>query len=150
LPGYRFRTDSFPSIALVDGSPYVVWASDDTGTGRTYLSAHGTVSAVSDAGGDQFFASIGASAQGYAISWSQTGPSKTFDQYLWFSGQVTKISTGRSKPNKDCRFDPRGSFIGDYNSTIMNGPTPMPIWTDVRRHSLACDGRAQDAMVYAP
>jgi hypothetical protein len=150
LPGYRFRTDSFPSIALVNGSPYVVWASDDTGVGRTYLYANGSVSAVSDAGGDQFFASIGASALGYAVSWSQTGGNKSYDQYMWFAGRVTRISTARSKPNKDCRFDPRGSFIGDYNATFMDGPTPMPIWTDMRRHSQACAGRAQGAMVYRP
>ncbi len=150
LPGYNFRTDSFPSVAVVRGSPYVVWASYDSGAGRTYLWAHGTLTTVSDTGGDQFFASIGSSPSGYAISWSQTGPKRTFDQYLWFQGAVSRISTARSKPNKDCRFDPPGSFIGDYNSTIMNGAEPMPIWTDLRRHSQACDGRAQDAMVYVP
>jgi hypothetical protein len=95
-------------IALVHGSPYVVWDSYDTGAGRTYLYANGTVTTVSDTGGDQFYASIGSSPQGYAISWSQTGPKKTFDQYMWFAGSVTKISTHRSKPNRDCRFDPPG------------------------------------------
>jgi hypothetical protein len=150
LPGFNFRTSSFPMIALVHGSPYVVWASYDTGAGRTYLYANGTVTTVSDTGGDQFYASIGSSRQGYAISWSQTGAKKTFDQYMWFAGSVTKISTHRSKPNRDCRFDPPGAFIGDYNSTIMNGAAPMPIWTDLRRHSQACDGRAQDAILYVP
>jgi hypothetical protein len=150
FPGFRFRLDSFPFVAVVNGSPYVVWASSDTGIGRTYLYAHGAVHAVSDTGGQQFFASIGASPQGYAISWSQTGPKHTYAQYMWFAGSVTKISTDRSKPNQDCRFDPRGSFIGDYNTTLMNGATPMPIWTDIRRKSQACHGLAQDTMVYVP
>ena len=150
LPGFEFRTDSFPSIALVAGKPNVVWASYDTGVGRVYRWANGTLTTVSDTGGDQFFPSIGASAQGYAISWSQTGPKSTYAQYLKFRNAVTKISTGRSKPNQDCHFDPPGAFIGDYNSTIMNGATPMPIWTDMRRTSQACDGKAEDAMVYVP
>jgi hypothetical protein len=150
LPGFQFRTDSFPSITTVHSSPYVVWASYDSGAGRTYLYAHGTVTPVSDTGGDQFFASIGSSTAGYAISWSQTGPQESYSQYMWFNGVVSRISTGRSKPNKDCIFSPRGAFIGDYNSTIMSGATPMPIWTDMRRRSQACDGRAEDAMVYRP
>ena len=150
LPGFQFRNNSFPSIATVHSSPYVVWASYDTGAGRTYLYAHGSVTAVADTGGDQFFASIGSGAAGYAISWSQTGPQESYSQYMWWGGVVSRISTARSKPNKDCIFSPPGAFIGDYNSTIVSGASPMPIWTDMRRKSQACDGRAQDAMVYLP
>ena len=43
-----------------------------------------------------------------------------------------------------------GLVTGSLARLAIPGPDPMPIWTDLRRHSQACDGRAQDAMVYQP
>jgi hypothetical protein len=144
LPGFVFRNNSFPMIAFGGGQPRVVWNSYDTGVGRTYLWQGGSVSTVSNAGGDQFFASIAVNAsQANVISWSQTNPANfSFDQYL-FNGGVSKISTASSFPNNDPFFG--GSFIGDYNATVVAGSTPHPIWTDLRGPTFA-----QHAFVYSP
>jgi hypothetical protein len=144
LPGFVFRDNSFPMIAAALNKPKVVWNSYDTGVGRTYLWSSGTVSTVSNSGGDQFFSSIATDpGGGLAISWSQTNQSNSsFDQYLSYGG-VTKISTASSFPNSDPFFG--GAFIGDYNATVARGITPHPIWTDLRGPSFA-----QNAMVYSP
>jgi hypothetical protein len=144
LPGFVFRDNSFPMIATALGKPKVVWCSYDTGVGRTYLWSSGTVTTVSNSGGDQFFASIAAdSSGGLAISWSQTNQANgSFDQYLSY-GSVSKISTASSFPNSDPFFG--GTFIGDYNATTIRGTTPHPIWTDIRGPSFW-----QNAMVYSP
>jgi hypothetical protein len=144
LPGFVFRDNSVPMIAASLGKPKVVWNSYDTGVGRTYLWSSGTVTTVSNSGGDQFFSSIAAdSSGGLVISWSQTNQSNSsFDQYLSYGG-VTKISTASSFPNSDPFFG--GAFIGDYNATVARGTTPHPIWTDVRGPTFG-----QNAMVYSP
>jgi hypothetical protein len=150
LPGFGFRDDSFPAITLVDGHPNVVWCSYDTGAGRTYWWADGTLSIVSDAGGDQFFPSVGTQSDGQvAISWSQADqPTLTYDQYLSVGGGAArKISTVSSHPNQDQYFF--GAFIGDYNGMAVVTTDPHPIWTDVRRRDKRFGGKAQDAMVYA-
>ncbi|HYV01995.1 MAG TPA: hypothetical protein VEM93_06625 [Actinomycetota bacterium] len=151
LPGFAFRDNSFPMLTVVGGQPKVVWSSHDTGVGRTYLWSNGSVSMVSNSGGDQFFPSIAASSTGQlAISWSQTNQAnQTYDQYLSVGGgAASKISNYPSKPNQDCIF--AGTFIGDYNSTVVVGETAHPIWTQVTRPATACVGKAQDALVYAP
>ena len=145
LPGFGFRNNSFPMIAVVDHQPKVVWTSYDTGAGRCYLWSSGSVTKVSDSGGDQFFPAIAVDATGaLAISFSQTQASdSSYDRYLSFNGSVTKVSTASSFPNSDPFF--RGAFIGDYESITALGATAHPIWTDVRGPSFA-----QNAMVYSP
>jgi hypothetical protein len=128
----------------------VTWTSYDTGVGRAYLWDDGNVSTVSDRGGDQFFPSIAALPSGeVAVSWSQTNQAAgSYDQFLARNGRVFRVSTAPSFPNEDCIFG--GTFIGDYNGMTVFGPAAVPIWTDVRAPSAACDGLRQDAMVYVP
>ena len=149
LPGFTFRNNSFPALAVVGGQPKVVWTSYDTGVGRTYLWSAGSVSMVSDSGGSHFFPAIAVTAGGrLAISWSQTDQaSQTYDQYLSLAGAVSRVSNYRSRPNEDCFFG--GSFIGDYNSITAVGESAHPIWTQVTRPSTLCVGKAQDALVYS-
>jgi hypothetical protein len=144
LPGYVFRNNSFPAMTYSGGYPRVVWTSYDTGVGRTYLWSRGHVTAVSNTGDHQFFPSISGDGHGgFAISWSQTKDSdESFDQYLWYGGSVTKVSTASSFPNLDPFF--AGAFIGDYNSIVALNADPHPIWTDLRGPSYQ-----QYAMVYA-
>jgi len=145
LPGFAFRNNSFPALALSGGKPGVVWTSYDTGVGRAYLYSRGSVRTVSDVGGDQFFPSIAPDgSNGFAVSWSQTnGADSSFDQYLSYLGTVTKVSTASSFPNSDPFFG--GAFIGDYNGMVSVGQAPHPIWTDLRGPTFQ-----QNAMVYSP
>lgn len=145
LPGFLFRDNSFPMISLSEKKPKVVWTSYDTGVGRAYLWSNGTVTKVSDTGGDQFFPAIGTDANGVlAISYSQTDQSNSsYDRYLVQGGPATKVSTASSFPNSDAFFG--GAFIGDYESITVGGTTAHPIWTDIRAANYF-----QDAMVYAP
>jgi hypothetical protein len=145
LPGFVFRDNSFPMITSYAGKPSVVWASNDTGVGRTYLWTQGTLTTVSDSGDDQFFPAIAADSTGtLAISWSQTKRSNSsYDRYLVHGGPAVKISTASSFPNNDPFFG--GAFIGDYEAITVQGTTPHPIWTDLRGPTFA-----QNAMVYSP
>jgi hypothetical protein len=154
LPGFAFRDNSFPAIALAlqHGAwrPIVAWCSNDTGVGRAYLYSERTVTMLSDSGDDQFFPSIGwAVTIGIQVSWSQTNRAAgTFDQYLSNNGAVSKISTASSNPSQDTFFG--GTFIGDYSGMAAVGQTSIhPIWTDLRRNDPQYGGKAQDAMVYA-
>jgi len=150
LPGFAFRDNSFPAIAIHNGSPNVVWCSYDTGVGRCYWWVSGAYVALSDTGGDQFFPSIvvDTNAQ-FSFSWSQTNQAtQTYDQYLRVNATVTKISTASSHPNQDNVFG--GAFIGDYNGIARIGTTAYPIWTDLRRNDPLYGGKAEDAIVYAP
>jgi hypothetical protein len=144
LPGFVFRDNSFPALTFAAGRPRVVWASYETGVGRIQLWQQGTVTNVSNTGGDQFFPAIDADGSGgFVISWSQTKASNlSFDQYMSYMGTVSKISTASSFPNSDPFFG--GAFIGDYNGAEAIGGAVHPIWTDVRGPTFA-----QNAMVYA-
>src|SRR5439155_19125613 len=103
LPGFAFRTNSFPAMALIGDHPRVVWTSYDSGVGRAYVWARGHVTTVSDSGDDQFFPSVsGGVHQNWTISWSQTNDSDlSVDQYMSDLGVVQKISTASSFPNSD-------------------------------------------------
>jgi hypothetical protein len=144
LPGFLFRDNSFPMIATAAGRPAVVWTSYDSGAGRCYVYRNGQVRLVSDTGGDQFFPSVAADANGkLAISYSQTSSANSsFDQYLSYNGSVTKVSTASSFPNSDPSFG--GTFIGDYNEITVLGTAVHPIWTDLRSPTFL-----QHAMEYA-
>jgi Fibronectin type III domain len=144
LPGYAFRNNSFPALAVVSGSPKVVWTSYDTGTGRAYLYNGSVPSApLVNSGGHQFFPSISPDGSGGVyVSYSQTGSSGSYDQYLWHGGSsATKVSTASSYPGQDAFFS--GQFIGDYNSTISG----HPIWTDIRGANPNYAGYEMDSMV---
>ncbi len=98
LPGFAFRDNSFPAIAIHNGSPNVVWCSYDTGVGRCYWWVSGAYVALSDTGGDQFFPSIvvDTNAQ-FSFSWSQTNQAtQTYDQYLRVcsAGRSSATTTG--------------------------------------------------------
>lgn len=150
LPGFAFRDNSFPALTIAGGEPKVAWTSYDSGVGRAYLWSNGNVSVLSDRGGDQFFPAIAALPSGEAaVTWSQTNAAAgSYDQFLARNGRVFRVSTAPSFPNQDCIFG--GTFIGDYSGMTVFGTAAMPIWTDVRTPSAACDGLRQDAMVYAP
>jgi hypothetical protein len=145
LPGFLFRDNSFPMITLAANKPKVVWTSYDTGAGRAYLWSNGTVTTVSDTGGDQFFPAIATDSSGVlAISYSQTDPAtSSYDRYLVQGGPALKVSTASSFPNSDPFFG--GAFIGDYEAITVAGTTAHPIWTDLRGPSFD-----QNAMVYSP
>ena len=145
LPWFLFRDNSFPAIAVAHGQPNVVWTSYDTGAGRCYLYSGGAVTMVSNNGGDQFFPSVAADANGdLAISYSQAKTSTlSFDQYLSYLGTIKRVTTSPSFPNSDPFFG--GAFIGDYNAITALGTTAYPIWTDLRQPTFV-----QHAMVYSP
>jgi hypothetical protein len=149
LPGFAFRTNSYPSIAMVNGRPNVVWASAVSGVGRVYRWSPTGLATVSGAGGDQFFPGIAATGGPQpGISWSQTDPaSGSYDSYVATPG-VSLASTAPSLPNDDCFFG--GTFVGDRAGATSVGDDLYPIWTDVRDTSPLCSGTAEDTMVLAP
>jgi hypothetical protein len=152
LPGFAFRDNSFPALTVVGGSPEVVWASDDTGVGRAYLWAGGTVTQLdaSTTDGDQFFPSITPDGRGGVyVAYSQVNAGQgTYDQWLWHGGSATKVSTSSSNPNQDAFFS--GQFIGDYNGIIAAGGSAHPIWTDIRGADPNYAGWEMDSMFYSP
>lgn len=150
LPGFGFRDNSFPALAVANGQPLVAWCSADSGVGRAYLWANGAEAMLSDSGNDQFFPALVVDDGGIpAVTWSQTDTAAgTFDQYLSYNGRVSKISTASSHPNEDNIFG--GTFIGDYSAMTVDGTSIHPIWTDLRRPDLQFGGKAQDAIVYSP
>jgi Fibronectin type III domain len=145
LKGFSFRTNSFPSLAVVNGSPEVVWAGDSNGNGpgQVYVSSNGSVPAapLASSSGDQFFPSI---ASDGSVSYSQVNAgTPSYDQYLWSGVGTSKVSTAASYPNQDAFFS--GQFIGDYNSVIPG----HPIWTDIRGSDPNYSGNEMDSMFYA-
>ncbi len=155
LPGFSFRDNSFPALALVGGQPEVVWTSDDTGVGRAYLwtSSH-AASAVANSGGSQFFPSVTADGSGGAfVSYSQINSgTPSYDQLLAdvtsTTTTTTRVSTASSYPNNDAFFS--GQFIGDYNGITATAGTAHPIWTDIRGSDPNYPGFEMDAMAFAP
>jgi hypothetical protein len=135
LPGFSFRNNSFPALAVVNGSPKVVWTSYDTGVGRAYLWEGTKASAIHKRGGSQFFPAIYPDGSGgvfvafsqvnLPVSLSATGDN-SYDQWLVQGSTVTRVSTASSFPNQDKFFS--GRFIGDYNGLAG----AHPIWTDIR------------------
>lgn len=156
LPGFEFRTNSFPAIALVSGQPEVVWTSYDTGEGLAYLWASGTVSEVAAPlnGGDQFFPSIALSGSQVYVAFSEgtaaysaVASSDTYDQRLVAVGlTATTVSTAPSYPNKDAFFS--GQFIGDYNQMVGFDTSARPMWTDLRGPDCCFSTQQMNAMVY--
>jgi hypothetical protein len=127
LPGFSFRDNSFPALAVVNGSPRVVWTSYDTGVGRAYLWSGSTATPVDNTGGSQFFPSISPSGRGANIAFSQVNAgTSSYDQWLVSGGTASKVTTASSFPNQDKFFN--GGFIGDYNGLVG----AHPIWTDIR------------------
>jgi Fibronectin type III domain len=131
LPGFAFRTDSFPALAMVGGAPWVAWASADGGVGRVHLWSGGTgAPAVSDTGGDQFFPALAADGSGGAfVSYGQTAAGGTYDWYLAHGADVNRVSQTSSTPNDDPFF--AGQFVGDYSGIAVRDGKPYPIWTAV-------------------
>ena len=154
LPGFRFRTDSFPTLTVtvtgcqnpsVAGCPHVAWTSYDAGVGRAYLWSENTgARKVADSGGDQFFPGISTGGPGrdVFVNFSQTNPldpsdssNNSYDHWVAHDGRVEKVSTASSFPNRDFYFG--GGFIGDYQSMTVYSPpagpsTWVPFWTDIR------------------
>src|ERR687885_327291 len=59
LPGFSFRNNSFPALAVVGGQPQVTWTSYDTGVGRAYLwTPTQPATIVSNTGGAQVFPAV--------------------------------------------------------------------------------------------
>jgi hypothetical protein len=155
LPGFSFRNNSFPALAVVSGQPRVTWTSYDTGVGRAYLwTPTQAATIVSNTGGSQFFPAItGDGSGGVFVSYSQINAgTSTYDQ--WVSHMTgtgtttTKVSTASSFPNNDAFFS--GQFIGDYSGMTATAGTAHPIWTDIRGPNPNYSGFEMDAFVYAP
>jgi hypothetical protein len=159
LPGFAFRTDSFPALAVsTTGLPQVAWTSYDSvigGPGRAYLyNGVGAPTRVSDSGGDQFFPAIASDGvSGVDVSFGQTNfpPTDSYDQLLVHVPAVgattsSTVSSASSFPNNDAFFS--GSFIGDYNGMTFSG-TAHPIWTDIRGPG-PFSGFEMDGMTYSP
>jgi hypothetical protein len=149
LPGFAFRTDSFPALALSGGSPAVVWTSYDGGQGRAWLWQGSSATKIADSGGDQFFPSIAADGSGgLYVAYSQVNSGQgTYDQWLWHAGASAKVSTASSDPSQDTFF--AGTFIGDYNGLVVGGGNAHPIWTDIRGPDPNYSGWEMDAMFSA-
>ncbi len=148
LPGFAFRDNSFPMLAMVGGQPWVTWTSADTGVGQAYVwKGSGQATVVSSSAGDQFFPAIAADGTGGAyVSYSQVTGTSTYDQFLWHSATATatQVSAKSSDPSQDAFFG--GQFIGDYNGmTVANG-VPMPIWTDISQPDPNYNGWEMDSM----
>jgi hypothetical protein len=136
LPGFSFRDNSFPTLAVVSGSPRVVWTSYDSGVGRAYLWSGSTATAIDNTGGSQFFPSISPDGSGgvnvafsqvnLPVSSGRGSGNNSYDQWLVQGTTATKVSTAHSYPNQDKFFS--GQFIGDYNGLVGG----HPIWTDIR------------------
>jgi len=151
LPGFRFRTDSFPAIAMTSNGPIVAWTSNDSGVGRAYLwSQPAGATAISPTGGDQFFAAVAPDTSGGVyVSFSQTDPAtSSFDEYVWHQGSVVKVSTAPSFPNNDTFFN--GGFIGDYNSMTSLGANARTAWADIRTAEAVHSGFETDVMTASP
>ena len=131
LPGFAFRTDSFPALAMVGGAPWVAWASADGGVGRVHLWSGGAgAPAVSDTGGDQFFPALAPDGSGGAfVSFGQTAAGGTYDWYLAHGADVNRVSQTSSTPSDDPFF--AGQFVGDYSGIAVRDGKPYPIWTAV-------------------
>jgi hypothetical protein len=155
LPGFSFRDNSFPALAVVGGQPQVTWTSYDTGVGRAYLwTPTQAATIISSTGGSQFFPAItGDGSGGVFVSYSQinTGTS-TYDQWLSHvtgaGTTTTKVSTASSFPNNDAFFG--GGFIGDYSGITATAGTAHPIWTDIRGPDPNYPGFEMDSFVYSP
>src|ERR671933_612306 len=155
LPGFSFRDNSFPALAVVSGQPEVTWTSYDTGVGRAYLwtTTH-AAQIVSNTGGSQFFPAITADGSGGVfVSYSQINAgTSTYDQWLAHvtaaGTTTTKVSTASSSPNSDSFFS--GQFIGDYSGITATAGTAHPIWTDIRGPDPSYPGFEMDAFVYSP
>ena len=140
LPGFRFRTNSFPAAAVVAGGPQVVWSAytNGAGPGRVYRWSGGAATRVSDSGGDQFFPSI---ATDGSIAWSQVNAgTASSDQWRSSGGTAAKVSTASWFPASDTFFS--GQFIGDYNEVVPG----HPIWTDIRGPNPSYPGYEMDAI----
>jgi hypothetical protein len=153
LPGFSFRDNSFPALAVVGanpGTPNVAWTSYDTGMGRAYLFDGTNVTTLADAGGDQFFPAIAPDGAGSVyVSFSQTNIGETsYDQYVVHGTSVKKVSTASSYPDQDAFFS--GQFIGDYNGMSVSAAIAYPIWTDIRGPDPNYPGFETDSMVAAP
>jgi hypothetical protein len=147
LPGFSFRTDSFPALTVTSAGPAVVWTSYESGHGRAYLWQSGSLGTVSDTGGDQFMPAIALDGSGGVyVSYSQTNNDGTYDQWLWHDGTPQKASGASSDPARDAFFS--GQFIGDYNGMAFDGTSAHPIWTDISGRTTSYSGWAMDSMIY--
>jgi len=154
LPGFKFRTNSFPQLTLSTGVPQVAWTSEINGVGRAQLwsgTNAGSTSVLADSGSDQFFpAMVADGAGGVYVSYSQSSGNSTYDQYYVRSGTASKVTTASSSPNNDAFFS--GQFIGDYNGLVFTGTAGSgvhPIWTDIRGPDPKYPGYEMDSMVYS-
>jgi hypothetical protein len=171
LPGFSFRTDSFPALTVVSGEPQVVWTAYNAYNnppssqlvGRAYLWSPTsfqelTPSLDPSTGNDQFFPAIApnpAASPPVFVSFSQLdAAASTYDSYLWDqdTGEII-TSTAPSVPSNDAFFS--GQFIGDYNgmaalSHSQNASCGIqaahPIWTDIRSADPNYAGWEMDAM----
>lgn len=150
LPGFAFRTNSFPALAVTAAGPQVVWTSYDSGAGRAYLWSGGAVSKVLDSGGDEFMPAIAPDGVGGVyVSFSRVNAgTASYDQYLVHGATAARVSTASSLPGNDAFFS--GSFIGDYNGLAVAGGTAHPSWTDIRGPDPKYPGYEMDAMAFAP
>jgi hypothetical protein len=132
LPGFRFATDSAPTLAIVGGRPRVAWASSDSGIGRVYLWSASGSQAVDDSGGDQLMPALAPDGRGgVAVSFSRADRRhRSLQRVLEERGSALTVSSLPSYPNRDAFFS--GRFIGDYAGMTLLGRSPLPIWTDLR------------------
>jgi hypothetical protein len=162
LPGTNFRVNSFPALALVNGSVAVTWASE-TGTGHSQVrlathalgdpatgswanqrvDANVAGTALSVAASDRFFPAIAASGGTIGLVWldrRDDGNNKKYRAWgAFFTSSGGTLSGGTNVPIgtvlSDSSKDPffRGQFIGDYIGAAYDGSGGFhPVWTDMR------------------
>jgi len=144
LPGTRFRTNSFPALAIANGQLAVTWAEQSaTGFTQIMLATHAlgdpavgawtSVRVDADVPGtsltvgasDRFFPAIAASGSTLGLAWldrRDDGSNKKYRAWGAFFtlGSGGTLSGGENVPIGTVQSDPskdpffRGQFIGDY------------------------------------
>ena len=161
IPGANFRDDSFPSLAVDQGTGAVYgdWADLRAGTGRIVVSKSAdrgstwstptVVSPVAD--GYAFFQGLDVAANGrvdvgyQALKANATGPTAygtgnaTIDSFYvrstdggaTWSGS-TKVSSVSSDPAASAQNNLERQFWGDYNTLVSTNANAFFIYTDSR------------------
>jgi hypothetical protein len=151
LPGTKFRTDSFPALAIAGGQLAVTWAERSaSGFSQVQLATHSlgdptigtwstrrvdsdvTGTALGVAASDRFFTAVAASGNKLGLVWldrrDDSGNKKYRAWGAFFTvGSSGSLTGGTNVPIGTVQSDPskdpffRGQFIGDYIGAAYDG-----------------------------
>jgi hypothetical protein len=162
LPNTKFRTNSFPALAIVNGSLAVTWAEAASGHSEIKLATKSMTSfgsgswsiqrvdadvsgtALSVNASDRFFPAIAAGATTLGVTWLDRRDDGRNKQYRAWTASFSVDSSGAAtggtnQPVGTVLSDPskdpffRGAFIGDYIGAAYDGNGLFhPAWVDMR------------------